>query len=93
MTAGLSLSYRHDRQNNKNPKMTQRPLIKRVLRFIEECVTKKQHNVTQLGLYFYTCNNQTKSIAKQQNKTAAWSYIKQKRSSQNTAPFDLALHK
>lgn len=86
MTAGLSLSYRHDRQNNKNPKMSQRPLIKRALRFIEEWIRckkqqqqKKKHNVTQLGLYFYTY-----AITKQkvwqsntkQNKTAAWTYIK-----------------
>lgn len=97
MTAGLSLSYHHDRQNNKIPKMSQGPLIKTVLRFIEECVccSKKQHNATQLGLYYTYAKTKYSKETKNKNKTPAWTYITHIQDQVKTqhTPFEFVLHK
>lgn len=69
MTAGLFLSYCHERQNNKIPKMSQRLLIKTQLRVIEECV-RVQNKKTQCNTAVWVCihPNETKYKKATQNK-------------------------
>ncbi len=72
MTAGLLLSYCHDRQNNTIPEMSQRRLIKTELRVIEECV-RVQNNKTQCDTAAWVCihPNETKPSIRKQHKTKA----------------------
>ncbi len=72
MTAGLLLSYCHDRPNNTIPEMSQRRLIKTELRVIEECV-RVQNNKTQCNTAAWVCihPNETKPSIRKQHKTKA----------------------